>query len=874
MPRLPGLNYGTPLTIDDLGYLETVYTDEFRNRLLATIGNYRSSGAAFGILSASDPINALNTTDPFFVQQNANDPMRIDVYPGVCFTESGMRVELPATISSVEMARSTVGSQNVVFVEHAIVEDEDTLTRTRYNTNEARRTKLAEPTSADPLERTRLNVVSVADWQNTALYPPNRKADIIVIAYVTVAAADNTAGKQVVVDLSRTNLTINRPWFSPVDIAHRAWVGTGSTDVPHNLGLNDLSQGDLSLYDQLVNYGMVLGRDQEVPGVPGALCFETVTPTRVKTDTNGTVTGTVSQPYIELTRFPVRLLGCYSLSDPDNEILVELIPHSNVLLLSQYDAIPTTGARVLFTTVEAGEPLTNSLISDELHVRQPNTEYELLIAGGRGHDEIEPKFLDQFNNARARISLGGAPGIPKLYRIVADATGNLVQTPQHLLCATKLDEIGLSVFTFETTMLGSARLRIGLQNVDLSAATVVSLRLTGTDTTGNTVTEDITFNFGSYSSPVIGNCYENARNFVVTDTVFATVSTLQVLSRISDGPATAVSVYADLDPMQTDALRDACPIAEVMWDGGRICRVQDVRPISSRLEVPTRTSVVELAAQTLLANLAVTSSTGTVQLLGDDLRDPHYFHIETPLRFLKYNDGLRSAGLPLQPLSESAGLGLTQDRYVSRAVRLSDGVGRSVHVALFGRDAQRELLNGTDGLSANLEYRWSTTGDPEVWIAWQEATALSGGNGANYRLDISDDTAFKIQLRLKGSVVGVSAVQYIQIGASQQISGTRYYTAAFSIGQTHKVAIPFGQSVASSNYRIVIVPYVQTDIFLPGNPGVPGLDVVHVEKFVDHAIVHLTRSEAVGSTTWTIDWMVDLAGYVTSGDGGFGDSIV
>ena len=874
MPRLPGLNYGTPLTIDDLGYLETVYTDEFRNRLLATLGDYRESGAAFGILSASDPINATDTTDPFFVQQNANDPMRVDVFPGVCFSESGMRIELPATISSVEMARDTIGSQNIVFVEHAVVQDEDTITRTRYNTNEARRTKLADPTSTDPLAPTRLNVVSIVDWQNAALYSPERKADIVVIAYVTVASADNTAGKQVVVDLSRTNLTVNRPWFSPVDIAHRAWVGTGSTDVPHNLGLNDLSQGDLSLYDQLVNYGMVLGRDQDVPGVPGGLCFETITSTRVKTDTNGRVTGTVSQIYVELTRFPVRLVGCYSLSDPTNEILVELIPHSNVLLLSQSDEIPPTGVRVLYTTVEAGEPLTDSLVNDEVHVRQPNTSYELLIAGGRGHDTIEPRFLDQFNNARARISLGSAPGIPKLYRIVADSTGNLVQTPQHVLCATKLDDIGLGVFTFETEMLGAARLRVGLQSVDLSAATVVTLRLTGTDTTGNTVTEDVTFNFSNYSSPVIGNCYEDSRNFVVSGTVFATAATLQVIERTSDGPNTAVSVYADVDPMQTDALRDACPLVEAMWDGGRICRVQDVRPISSRIEVPTRTSMVELATQAILANLAVTSSTGTIELLGDDLRDPHYFRLDDPLRFLKFNDGIRSASLPLQPLSESAGLGLTQDRYVSRAVRLADGIGRSVHVALFGRDAQRYLLNAADGLESNLEYRWATTLDPTVWTAWSEATALSGGNGSNYRIDISDDFAFKFQLRLKGSVVGVSAVQYIQIGASQQISGTRYYTAAFNAGQTHKVAVPFGQSLSSSNYRIVVNAYVQNDIFLPGSPGVPGLDVVHVEKFVDHAIVHLTREASVTSTTWTIDWMVDLAGFVTSGDGGFGDAVV
>jgi hypothetical protein len=861
MPRLPGLNYGTPVTIDDLGYLESVYTDEFRHRLLATIGNYRSSGAAFGILSAADPVNAADTSEPFYVQQNANDPMRIDVYPGVCFTESGMRVELPASIGSVEMARTTIGAQNVVFVEHAVVQDDDTLTRTRYNTTEARRTKLAEPTSTDPLDKTRLSVASLADWQNTTLFSPTRLADIVVIAYVTVATADNTAGQQVVVDLTRNNLTENRPWFSPVDMAHRAWVGTGSEDTPHNLGLNDLSQGDLTLYDQLINYGMVVGRDQDVPGVPGGLCFETITPIRVKTDLNGSVTGMVSQLYVQLTRFPVRLVGCYSLDDPTNEIIAELIPNSNVLLLSPDDTIPVNGARLLYTTVEAGEPLPDSLVNDEVHVRQPNTAYELLVSGGSGHDEIQPKFIDQFSNARARISLGGAPGIPKLYRIVADADGALLQTPQHLLCATKLDELGTSVFTFETSMLGNARLRVGLQSVDLSAATVVTLRLTGTDTTGNTITEDVTFDFANYSSPVIGTCEENSRNFIVTGTVFATATTLQVITRTSDGPNTAVSVYADLDPMLTDALRDACPLVEAMWDGGRVCRIQDVRPISSRVEVPTRTTPVELATQAILATLTAAASTGTVELLGDDLRDPHWFRLDDPLRFLKYNDGLRSAGRPLQALSESAGLGLTQDRYVSRAVPLAPGAGRSVHVSLFGRDARQWF---------NLEYRWSTTGNPLVWTSWTEAVAMPGGNGANFRIPITDDFAFKFQLRVKGTIVGIAAVQFLQLGGSQQYSGSRAYTAEFTTGQTHKVALPFGQSLPSSNYRVVVNAYSQADVLTAGSPS---LEVIHVEKFVDHAVVHLTRDSAIGTTAWTIDWMVDLAGYVTSSDEGFGDVV-
>jgi len=871
MPRLPGLNYGTPLTIDDLGHLEATYTDEFRNRTLATIGTYRTSGAAFGILSPSDPINATATSDPFYVERNANDSMRIDVYPGVCFSESGMRIALTAAVPSVEMARTTIGQQNVVFVEHVVVEDEDTIDKTRYNTTEARRTRIADETNTEPSVRTILNVVSLTDWQSDTLFPPERRRDIVVIAFVTVVAADNTAGQQVTVDLSHTGLSVNRPWFSPVDIAHRAWVGTGSSDTPHNLGLNDLSQGALSLYDQLVNYGMIIGRDQDVPGVPGGICFETITATRLKTDTTGGVTGTLSQLYIELTRYPVRLLGCYSLPDPENEICVELMPHSNILLFHQDEIIPSGGMRILYTTVDAGEPLPDSLINDEVHVRQPNTTYELLIAGGRGHTEIQPKFIDQFSNSRAKISLGTAPAIPKRYRVLVDEEGNLLTTPQHILCATKLDDIGTSVFAFETAMLGAARLRVGLQSVNLNASTVVTLRLAGTDTTGNSVTEDVTFDFTNYASPVVGTCTENHLNFQVTDTVFAAAASLTVVTRTADGPSTAVCVYAELDPTQTDVIRDACPLAEVMWDGGRICRIQDARPIGSHIGVPTDTSIVKVAAQAILANLAATSSTDTLELLGDDLRDPHRFRLDDPLRYWKFHDGLKSAGLPEQPLGEAAGLGLTQDRYVSHAVRLMPGANRSVHVTLFGKDAQRYLLNNADGVAPNVEYRWSTTTDPTTWTAWAAVTALPAANGANYRIAIADDLAFKFQLRVKASTVGVAAIQFSQIGGAQTFTGRRVYTAAINSGETHKVALPFGQSLLSGNYSINVNAYSATDGLAAGSTG---LDVIHVERFVDHAVAHLTRSATIGSTTWWVEWIVDLSYYAAATDGGFGDVVV
>lgn len=753
MPKLPGLNYGAPLGVSDLEHLEGVYTDEFIRRTLAVIASYRTAGGAHGVLAENDPTGASASTDPLFVARNTVDGMRVDVSAGSVITPSGMVAYLNAAVSSVEMVNQAVGQTNVVFLEYAVVEDDDTRVKNRFNVDAAKRNVRTNDTEADPLLPRTLGVASLQDFQDVNLFPPERIADLVPLAYVSITSTTTSPFKQVTVDLSRTTYTTNRPWFSPVDIEHRSQRGTGASTVPHALGLNDLSQGSLTLYSQLVSGGMVVGRDLDAPGVPGSLCLEIVTPARLEVDTTGSVTGAVSQNYVTLTRFPVRLLGAYSLADPDNEIAVELMPHSNILLIHEDDAIPSGGFRLQYSTVQGGEPLSGSLINDEVQFRQPTTN-ELVISGGQGHTELTPNFTDEFSNQRAQISLGTAAAIPKRYRIFADASGSLLHTPQHLLCATRLDDIGTSVFAFASSMLGVGRLRVGLQDVVLNASTEVTIRLTGTDNQGATVTEDVTFDFSNYETPALGQCVENPKNFQITGTAFVSAISLQVLTRTADGPNTAVCVYAEVNPLQTEALRDACPLAEVFWDGSGICRIQDIRPISVRVEQPTRTPMMKAAGQAALA--AHPGNSGLTELISEDLRDPFKLKLLDPARLFKLNDGLRSESLPAGIGIESGGAGLDEDIYTTQALRVLPGSAKRVRVTLLGQDVQRDLLVGNDGILPNVEYRSSATTGPATWTAWTALTAIPDNNGAAYEFGLAADV-FKVQLRVKGSVTGLLA---------------------------------------------------------------------------------------------------------------------
>jgi len=497
------------------------------------------------------------------------------------------------------------------------------------------------------------------------------------------------------------------------------------------------------------------------------MCIETITPTRVKTDTDGSVTGVLSQRYVKLTRYPVRLLGAPSVPDPTNEILVDLIPHTNILTISHHETVPSNGFYLYYSTVEAGEPIPNSLINDEVHFRQPLATDELLVSDGRAFSSLTPAFVDAFGNNRARLSIGTAGAVPRRHRIYADQSGALLFAPQHLLCSTRLEDIGVAVYNMQVTQVGAARITIALHDVDLTAPTVVTLRLGGTDTQGASVTEDLTFTFANFENPVVGSCSENPRNWQTTSTVFAQVETLTVVERTADGPDTAVCVYADLTPHQTTALAGALPLAELLWDGGKVCRVQDIRPVGVSLGVPSRTPTVKAAGQAAMTGFVAAGFAAT-EVLGEDLRDPYRLRVTEPLRLYKQADGLRSAGLPEAVGVELLGEGTTQDQWVTQALRVIVGpTGRWLHVGLLGEEAQVYRLNNADGVVPSVEYRTSETTDPSTWTAWTALLPLEGqgqANGVNFRVALADET-FKIQLRIKGSLVGVVAWQ-LGAGAS------------------------------------------------------------------------------------------------------------
>jgi hypothetical protein len=299
--RLPGLDYGAPIGLDDLAYAEEVYADEIRTRTKLIAGSYRSAGASYGIVAEKDPTTATSSVDtPFRVASNDLDGSKIDVFAGFAITKAGDYIYLIAEQTSFEVALApAVGEQYVVYIEYLTEADDETVQANRYQENVARRRVRISDDAV-------VKIADYADWTDGTIFTVDRLMYIIPIAFLNVVTdTTEVSGIRMEVSMDGTSLSENRPWWSPVDMEHRADIGTGLSSISHNLGLSDLSSGNMSLYHQLLNHGMIISRDVSFPGVSGSLCTEIIDPTREQIDTTGEITGTIGSKYYILLRYPV-----------------------------------------------------------------------------------------------------------------------------------------------------------------------------------------------------------------------------------------------------------------------------------------------------------------------------------------------------------------------------------------------------------------------------------------------------------------------------------------------------------------------------------------------------------------------------------------
>jgi hypothetical protein len=572
--KLPGVNYQAPVSTDDLGFQADTTSEEIQERTRLLIDG------EFGIVDDIDPqdISITDLTRPLNVTPST-DIIRVDINPGTAVTEAGNWVRLDNKIFLFELASTAVGAQNVVFIEYFLEEGEDRRLN-QFNVDVAVREQ--RPATNEDV----IKVETLGNFNNTSLYTPDRKRDIVVLAIATVnqVLTDGVSVLDITIDLGDTNFAYNRPWYSPVDIAHRGSVGTATPTItnPHGTSLNDLAAGNLTLYQQTLAHGMVMSKDVGVSKMPGSLLEEPIQAASFLVDTTGELTrrstlyGGVGARFVNLRHFIIRLGSVYETGFPANQIAADFVPGESIVVIPANEVIPDNGVTFEYLVAYAGEaPAADPPPTNDLTFGQPLST-ELIVADGIAVTNLPTPI----------ISFDGSGPIPRDFRVFVDANGALLKSPQILLAPTKLDALVGSV-PISAAMQGDAPIEIGMTRAANVTGMEVTIKITGLPADPNDdTTQELTFEFGTYQDSAIPGTEENPNQFVRTDWNFSQVSFIEVMSRSNDGNDSTIIVYAAQEAHITPTFNEKCALANIFWSGLSVDEIRDVRPVNLDLHLP------------------------------------------------------------------------------------------------------------------------------------------------------------------------------------------------------------------------------------------------------------------------------------------------
>jgi hypothetical protein len=580
-------NFEAALSLEDLEFWRDGLIAELLHRLQLTFASIDPTRSGYGIVDATDPVTADTTSGrPLVVSVNVSDPTTVDVNAGIAICPNGERIIINALHAKIPLANLAGNAQNVVYL--------------YFDEEDSQETGL---THADTLvslrigrlhdERGYIRVVTLSDY---AVFSADKIARSVPLAVVSIAVT--STGNVLSVDMGNSVLSNNRPWFTAVDLKHRLQLGTGTPTAtnPHGTSLSDLSATDgKTLFQLMLDHGMIVGKDLDIAKVPGFVCEEIVLPTAIFTDTTGAFTGVMGARFFRLSRFPVVLLDATNAAKT-LDYAVARIPRTNICFFNPGEPWDGAAIHLAYTAVSAAEPpVTPNSIS--LTLKQPESTEEGMIAGGVAISTVNQPTL----------SFADAGQVPAVYVAYIDSAGKVDKYPQVIVCQKRLAEVGGALQAGTIPMVGRARIRVALTKAVAGPTLSVTIQLTG-KVNGATVTENVTFN-SSWVETAYPYCGEVPTMHQTTSTVFDEFTSWLVLSRTNDGPLSEVLIWAMVDPVTTPELADILPVADVQWDALKACIVEDIRPIDTKLSIP-RSSKFSDGARSLAQLTPVLNGSG------------------------------------------------------------------------------------------------------------------------------------------------------------------------------------------------------------------------------------------------------------------------
>lgn len=389
-----------------------------------------------------------------------------------------------------------------------------------------------------------------------------RTQEIVPLALLTPTST------AVVVDMTRTEMSTCRPWATPIDIQHRSVIGSGTVTSrnAHGLAIQDLSvNSGQTLYDFMLPYGTIVARDVGIAGVPGRICEDVIPANGVLQDATGQITGYSGAYYVALARFPTQILQCVDTDTGLIEIAMVQIPNQNICFFLPYDEWTLTmGITVTYTAVDAAAPPVGTNLT--LFTPSQPADNETIVADG--------VVVSAINGALSYATAGAYPFLSHVY---VDSNGEIHRIPDTLKCDIQLTAApGLQQVEIQPKI--PCNIRIGMRGAVAGPLLDVRIAVSGIDSSsGASVTETLIFG-ASWTDSTIPSLTENPTQWVTSATVFESITSYQVTTRLNDGPNSAITIQGMYDANDI-SLANMLPVSDVFWDGLRMATITDTRPV-------------------------------------------------------------------------------------------------------------------------------------------------------------------------------------------------------------------------------------------------------------------------------------------------------
>ena len=561
-PSISRLNYDATLGVEDRETQQEVVEQEIVTRTKLASG-FPYQQVMLGIVDASNPaqITSSETGRPLFVKISTQNSLSVAVNPGYAVSQNATVLNVPAFIELVTLSGNPQeGDIYVVCVEALAA----TGGSTQVNDYQI-------PLNSQIVVSTRINVIEYeAGWE-----PEEHQVALAAVKVVNTTGI----GLNLVIDQTQTIYPFLRPWFSVVDISHRAGLGSGTvtTKNVHALSINDLTlPGTVGLFQGMTGQGVVVSQARLRNKMIGALiCNDQIAFANIKTDTSGSETvGSVYNRagalYAELTKFPVRLGSVYDSTSPSKAIAADVIPETNRIVFGPFENFNAGQTiNVQYSSAAALRPPT-VINSNLLTFTQPE-QGEAIVSGGFNYATIaDPTF-----------SFEGYGPFARRYQVHLMATGQLQAFPQILVPPQSV----FSAITGTFTPTFPARISVGITNTTGSTSLSVTVTLTGvavseTDSTTGTQTETLTFTPASgYMDQIVPSAnYDLAGQILRTVNRYSSVTAMSV-SATNAGPNPQIQVWAEIENGSSPELNETAPVTEVLWNGNAVNAVRDARRI-------------------------------------------------------------------------------------------------------------------------------------------------------------------------------------------------------------------------------------------------------------------------------------------------------